>query len=178
MIARTIDKLTAEHPAFAEFCKKRIEYIFDTSAGTNIALCIISALAAGIFTGGNDLLPKLAAIILAIAVWAVCALHAGFMKQWSFVIFSAVYLTLPYIFIIIPQSAGEASASDIALMLSDFVQSVILRPVLLISGNEDPQIISVIIFAISAAIFLIGMYIRNNAKKSDFYCRTRLDQLT
>ena len=177
MISRTIDKLTSEHPAFAEYSRSRIEYFFDTSAGRNIAVCFVSGIAAGIFAGGTGEVIKWTALIIAAVVWIQASILAGFLKQWIFVVFSAVYFTVPYVFILLPGTAEYVQATDLQLTLSDLMQAVPLRPMMMFAGENDPQMLSVGCFAAVLVLFLAGAYIRGRAKSSDFYCRTRLEQI-
>lgn len=177
MVIRTIDRLTSEHPKAAEYCKKRIDIFFDTSDGKNIAVFFIAGIAAGIFAGCPNDIIKFTALGLAAAAWVQTTVLAGFLKQWLFLFFTAVYFMLPYVFVIRPDTTEAAQASELQYMISDLLQSVPLRPVYLIAGEGDPQLVSTIMLLVVIVMFFVGFRIRSGAKRSDFYCRTRLEQL-
>ncbi|MBR5091778.1 MAG: hypothetical protein IK093_20340 [Ruminiclostridium sp.] len=175
MIARTIDRLTAEHPGFAAYCKERINHLFDTPDSANIAIFYAAAISAGVLAGMTNDVIRWGAVILAAGVCATVSLAAGFLRQWFFIFFTALYFMLPYVFVIVPDDPAETDS--IRLMISDLMCAVPLRPMRLIAGDGDPQIVSIVLLAVSTAVFLVGAKLRSTAKRSDFYCRTRLDQL-
>ena len=177
MISRTVDSLTSQYPKAAEYCRKRIDVFFNTSDGKNIAVFLISGIAAGIFAGSPNDIVKFAALGLTAAVWIQTSVLAGFLRHWLFLFFTAVYFMVPYIFIIKPETAEAAQASELQYMLSDFLRTVPLRPMYLIAGDGDPQLVSTILLLVCIVLFFIGYRIRAGAKRSDFYCRTRLEQL-
>lgn len=177
MISRTLDSLTSKYPKFAEYCKKHIYYIFDTSDGKNIAVFLSAGIAAGILAGSTNGIIRYASLAAAFTVWIQTSVLAGFMRQWLYIFFSSVYFILPHIFIITPETAAAAQADELAFMISDIVQSVLLRPVRLIAGEWDLQTVCLIIFGACIVLFISGLRLRSTAKRSDFYCRTRLEQL-
>ena len=177
MISRTLDSLTSKSPKFAEYCKKHIHYIFDTSDGKNIAVFAAAGIAAGLFAGSDSDILKYASLAAAFIVWIQTSVLAGFMKQWLYIFFTSIYFILPFIFIITPETSQAAQATDPAYMLSDLMQSVILRPVRLAAGDWDVQTVSLIFFGACMILFFFGLRLRSTAKRSDFYCRTRLEQL-
>ena len=177
MISRTIDSLTSQYPKAAEYCRRRIEIFFDTSDGKNIAIFFVAGIAAGIFTGIQNDIIKYIALGLTAAVWIQTSVLAGFLRQWLFLFFAAVWSMLPYVFVIQPETAEAARASELQLMLSDLLRAVPLRPMYLIAGDGDPQLVSTILLLAVIVLFFIGFRIRTGAKRSDFYCRTRLEQL-
>lgn len=177
MISRTVDSLTSNHPKAAEYCRKRIELFFDTSDGKNIVVFLIAGIAAGVFAGCPNDIIKYAALGITAVVWIQTSVLAGFLRQWFFLFFTAVYFMLPYIFVIKPETAEAAQASELQYMLSDLLRTVPLRPMYLIAGDGDPQLVSTILLLVCIVLFFIGFRIRSGAKRSDFYCRTRLEQL-
>ncbi|MBR5089527.1 MAG: hypothetical protein IK093_08865 [Ruminiclostridium sp.] len=177
MICRTVDRITADHKPAADYCRKRILTFFDTSDGRNIAVFIISGVAAGIFAGiPNDII-RYASFAITVAVWIQTSVLAGFLRQWLYIFFAAVWFMLPYVFVIKPDTAEAAQASDIQYMISDLLQAVPLRPMYMIAGEGDPGIVSAIVLLVCIVLFFIGFRARTRAKRSDFYCRTRLEQL-
>ena len=177
MISTAVDKLTALHPSFAEYCRRRIEYFFDTSDGRNIAVCFVSGIAAGIWAGYGPPLMTYIAAAAAVIVWIQASILAGFLRQWFFVVFSAAYFMLPYVFILPAGSEAEAEADIVQRTLSELMINVPLMPMELIAGSGDPFFISLALFIVFFVLFAVGAGLRNKAKRSDFYCRTRLEQL-
>ena len=70
MISRTVDSLTSQYPKAAEYCRKRIDVFFNTSDGKNIAVFLISGIAAGIFAGSPNDIVKFAALGLTVILRA------------------------------------------------------------------------------------------------------------
>lgn len=177
MISRSIDYLTAEHPAAAEYGRERIKLLFDTSDGRNIAVFLTVGAAVSLLSLCSVPVISYGALILTFIVWAQTSVLAGFMKQWLYVVVTAVYFMLPYVFILIPGTAEEAQASEFQYMLSELMQDVVLSPVKLLAGGQVSQLVSGGLFAACLVLFAAGVRLRSNAKRSDFYCRTRLEQL-
>ena len=177
MICRTVDSVTSAHPWAAKYCRSRIEIFFDTSDGRNIAVFMIAGITAGIFAGLPNEILRYTALGIAAIVCAQAAVLAGFLRQWLFVFFASLYLMIPYVFIITPDTAEAAQASGLQYLLSDLMQSVVLMPMRRIAGDGDAQLVSIIILLICIVLFFIGTRIRSRAKRSDFYCRTRLEQI-
>lgn len=177
MISTAVDKLTALHPSFAEYCKRRIEYFFDTSDGRNIAVCAVSGIAAGIWAGFGSPVMAYAAAVIAVLAWVQASVLAGFLRQWFFAVFAAAYFMLPYVFVIPTGSEAEAEADSFQRTLSELMINVPLLPMELIAGDGDPFFVSLALFGVFFLLFALGAGIRGRAKRSDFYCRTRLEQL-
>lgn len=177
MIARTVDRLTAMHPVAEKYCRERIYSFFETTNGRNIAVFMISGIAAGLFAGSPNSVLRVLSLAVTVIVWAEAAVLAGFLRHWVFVVFSAAYFMLPYVFVIVPGTAEAAQATEFQYMLSDMMLAVPLRPMSTIAGEGDPQFISACMLAAYLILFFAGVRVRSLAKRSDFYCRTRLDQL-
>ncbi|MBO6302798.1 MAG: hypothetical protein J6N15_10215 [Ruminiclostridium sp.] len=177
MISRSIDYLTAEHPAAAEYGRERIKLLFDTSDGRNIAVFLTAGTAASLLALCGSPFISYGALILTFIVWVQTSLLAGFMKQWLYIVVTAGYFMLPYVFILIPGTAEEAQASDLQYMLSELMQDVVLSTVKLLTGGNVSQLVSGGLFAACLVLFAAGAHLRSTAKRSDFYCRTRLEQL-
>ena len=177
MISRIVDSLTSRYPKLAGYCKDRIYYFFDTSDGRNIGAFLCAGVASGLFAGGSSDFLKYASLVITAVVWAQASLLAGFAKQWMYPVLTAMYLILPYVFVIRPDTAEAAQATEFQYMLSDLMLAVLLRPMRIIAGDVNAQTVSLIVFGACTLLFLTGIRLRNTAKRSDFYCRTRLEQL-
>ncbi|MBP5604741.1 MAG: hypothetical protein J6X60_04255 [Ruminiclostridium sp.] len=176
MISRMIDSLADRHPSFSEHLRSRLTTVFSVSLAENAALCILAGISAGAFaSSGNDILRYTVFAVSALML-IFAAFSAGFLRQWLDIALSAVYFMRPYVFVLVPGSFEEARADEVQRMLSELFGTVLLRPVTLISA-KDPQMVSIVFFLVSMALFFAGMHIRSAAKRSDFYCRARLAQL-
>lgn len=176
-MTRFIDRLTDRSPAAAELIQDRLTLFFSTSLGSQIAVCLMSGIAAGLFTGGEDNFLKYGSLAVMIIVWAQASVLAGFRRQWGFIFFEGLYLIFPYVLVLLPGTAEAAQASDVQKMLSEVSLSVILRPIRLIAGDGQAYVISFAVFAAFMILFFVGSKARADARRSDFYCRTRLDQV-
>ena len=177
MISRIVDSLTANHPNIAGYFRDRITCFFDTTASRNFAAFLCTGIAAGLFAGGDNVVIKFASLAITAIVWLQTSVLAGFAKHWSYPVLTAMYLMLPYVFVIRPDTAEAAQATEFQYMLSDLMLAVPLRPMRMIAGEGDAQTVSLIIYGACTVLFLVGVRLRNTAKRSDFYCRTRLEQL-
>ena len=176
-MTRMIDRLAAENPAAAAFIKDRLELFFSTSLGSQIAVCLISGIAAGLFAGGDNVFLRYASLAVMMIVWAQASVLAGFCRQWLYILFAGMYLVFPYVLVLTPGTVEESQASDVQKMLSDIITSVIIRPMRLIAGEGEAYVISFAVFAAFMVLFFVGSKIRADARRSDYYCRIRLDQI-
>ncbi len=178
MIAVTIDKLCAKHPAFEKYVFERIDGFYGTGTGANAAIFIIAGLATGILCGAYiPDIPKYLSLGVMIAAWIFTSLLAGFLRQWLFIMVPALYLMLPHLLYIIPGSSAAEQASDLQMLLSDFSEGVLLQPIRPFAGQLDIYIVSIIMFVCCVAVFLVGLRFRSRAKRSNTYCKRRLEQL-
>ncbi|MBQ3842460.1 MAG: hypothetical protein II820_07195 [Ruminiclostridium sp.] len=174
---RYVDRLADRSPEAAEFMRGRLAVFFSTSLVSQISVCLMSGIAAGLFSGGEDAFLRYASLVVMCIVWAQASVLAGFCRQWFFILFSGLYLIFPYVLVLLPGTAEAAQATEIQKMLSDLCTSVILRPIRLIAGDGETHMISFAVFAAFTVLFFIGSRIRAKAKRSDFYCRTRLGEI-
>lgn len=174
---RYIDRIADGSPKAAEFMRERLTVFFSTSLASQISVCLMSGIAAGLFAGGTDGFLRYASLAVMIIVWALSSVLAGFCRQWFFILFAGLYLIFPYVLILLPGTAEAAQATEIQKMLSDLCTSVIIRPIRLIAGEGETHMISFAVFAAFTVLFFVGTRLRRSAKRSDFYCRTRLGQI-
>lgn len=174
---RYIDRIADGSPQAAEFMRERLGIFFSTSLASQISVCLMSGIAAGLFAGGTDGFLKYASLAVMIIVWAFSSVLAGFCRQWFFILFAGLYLIFPYVLILLPETAEAAQATEIQQMLSDFCTGVLIRPIRLIAGDSGAHTISFAVFAAFTILFFVGTRLRKSAKRSDFYCRTRLGQI-
>ena len=179
MIAVTVDKLCVKHPAFEKYVRERIDVFFATTTAANIAVFLISGITAGILCSAQTgIFLQYASIAAMTAAWIFTSLLAGFLRQWLFIMAPALYLTLPNVLYIPPDNGGAEQASQLGAFLSDISDKVLLAPVKIFAGENDLYIVSVIMFAVCAVIFLIGARMRAYAKRCNIYCKQRLEQLS
>ncbi len=177
MISRTVDYMTAEHPSAAEYGKERISFIFGTTDGKNLAVFVFAGVASSLLSTCGMPVIAFGALVITLIVWAQTAVLAGFMKQWLYIAAAAAYFMLPYVFILMPGTADEAQATDLQFLLSELMKTVPLGTVRLITGGDISQLVSGGLLAAYLILFALGVRLRSTAKRSDFYCRTRLEQL-
>lgn len=174
MLGARIDRLASKHPAFRKYVGERIDIFFGTSLHTNINICITAGIAAGLlFHSENDVL-KWGAVTVMLLVWAAAAMLAGFLKQWFFIAFEAVYFFLPQI-LIIPDS-GEAMR-ETQYFVSDITKTVWAAPLEGIFPDFGYQTAGYIFLGACLLIFFVGFRLRAAVKHSELYCRKRLGQL-
>ncbi|MBQ9382962.1 MAG: hypothetical protein IJT87_01875 [Ruminiclostridium sp.] len=178
MIAVTIDKLCAKHPAFEKYVFERIDAFYGTSTGTNAAIFIIAGLTAGMLCGAYiPDIPRYFSLGAMVAAWVFTSMLAGFLRQWLFIMVPALYLMLPHLLYIIPGSSAAEQASDLQILLSDLSEGVLLQPIRPFAGDNDLYIVSIVMFVCCLAVFLLGLRFRSRAKRSNTYCKRRLEQL-
>ena len=179
MIAVTVDKLCAKHPAFERYVRERIDVFFATSTAANSAVFVISGVTAGILCGTPvSGFMQYASLAVMTAAWIFTSLLAGFLRQWLFIMTPALYLTLPNILYIPSDASGGEQTSQLGALLSEISDRVLLAPVKVFSGENDVYVASVIMFGVCAVIFLLGSRARAFAKRSNIYCKKRLEQLS
>lgn len=174
MLGARIDRFAAKHPLFRKYAEERIDIFFNTGLHVNIDIFITAGITGGLLShSGNDVL-KWGALAAMLLVWLMSAALAGFMKQWMFIFFEAVYFVLPQI-IMIPDN-GEA-LRETQYFVSDIVRAVWAYPIAELIPGLDHSTMSYILLVIYILIFLAGTRLRTAAKHSELYCRTRLGQL-
>ncbi len=177
MIIRDIDSFAARHPAFSRYAKERIAVFHDTGLGTNIACCTAASLAAGFFSHGDNSILFWAALAVMLAVWLFSSLLAGFLRQWLFVFFSALYFVLPQILILPPVGDESAAMSETQYFISDILEYIWAGTFTAVFPYISYITISYILFGIYILIFFAGVRLRTAAKHSGLYCKARLEQL-
>lgn len=177
MISAKLDLLAEKSPVFSRYMRQRLDAFYDTSAAANAGLCVLTALTASLFCGGGSELLKYGSLAVMAAVWAQASVLSGFLRQWIWIFFSAVWLMLPHLLYIAPDSLAAQQADELQFTLSRISDELLLRPVYELSFGFDPMTVSTAIFVLCMGLFFIGNRVRAKARRSDFYCKTRLEQL-
>lgn len=177
MISAKIDLLAEKSPVFRRYARQRIDAFFATEFSSNAGLCVLSSLTAALLCGsGSDVL-RYASLAAMAAVWVQASVLCGFLRQWLWIVFSAVWLMLPHLLYIMPDSLAERQASELQFTLSRISDELLLKPIYEISFGFDAFTVSSAVFVICMILFVIGNRVRAKARRSDFYCKTRLTQL-
>ena len=177
MIGAKIDLLTEKHPAFARYLRRRIDVFYDTGTVSDAVLCIVSSLTASLLCScGNDVL-RYASLTAMTVIWVQASVLSGFLRQYVWIFFSAVWLMLPHLFYIAPDSLAAQQADEFQFTLSRISDELLLRPVYELSFGADPMTVSSVMLALCVILFFIGNRVRARARRSEFYCKTRLEQL-
>lgn len=177
MLSARIDRLAAAHPSFRKYAGERIELFFGTSLHANIWACLTAGIAAGILANSpNDVIRVMSFAVLLI-VWLFSSLLAGFMKQYPFIFFTAVYYILPQVIIINGEPGTGTGMRETQYFVSDIASAVWVSPFTAVITELDFSTVGYIFFGIYLLIFFLGARLRSSAKHSELYCRTRLEQL-
>lgn len=175
MNARKIDNLASAHPAFGRYVKERITVFHGTELGTNIAGCAAAGIAAGLFANGQNEPLRIASFVIMVTVWLQASVLAGFLRQWLFLFFAALYFILPQILILPPVGDASAAMSETQYFISDILRFIWEAPLKAAFPSFDCMIVSYVMLAVFAAVFIGGTRVRAAAKHSELYCRARLE---
>ena len=173
MLGARIDRLGKRYPAFERFMADRIYVFFRTSAAENILVCLTAGIAAGILDSGSTGLIRAAAQVTVIIVWLQCPMLAGFLRQWSFLLFSVIYFLLPTVF-----SEEAEGADSLNILLHQLAERVFLNPERALLPWLPQEILPYILLGGAVTVFIVGNRFRADARGSELYCRTRLEQLS
>ena len=177
MIARTIDTTANRHPAFAKYARERVDIFHGTKLHVNIWSCITASIAAGFFVNTDNEALRIAATAVMAVVWLYSAVLAGFLKQWLFIFFSAMYFALPQILILPPVGDYGTAMRETQYFVSDILEYIWASPMKAAFPDISYITVSYIMFAVYMLAFIVGVRLRTTAKRSELYCKARLEQL-
>ncbi|MCM1417996.1 MAG: hypothetical protein NC202_04315 [Roseburia sp.] len=156
--------------------------MFRTKTSENMAICAAATFACGLFSLSAEPLGTLYpfAAVVVLLVWAVASVSAGFLKQWFFPVFSAVFLLLPHLLIDAAQSPTRSESftalNDVLALLGELIAEAAPRFFLERFG-VGRLIFSEIYLGATLLLFLAGAIARRRARGSRFYCEARLNML-
>ena len=171
----SLDRFLDAHPWLFDFFRLRIVAFFGTSPAENVCFPLFAAFACGIMNCSSAFGWISSAIfVLMLLSWVLSSLLSGFLKRWYFIVFSAAFNLLPYVFI----NAAEKEIDDvneILAFISRFTSVYANAP--LVNMGIDSFVVSATIAGGSALFMLLGFLIRGSLKNSRAYCRIRLSML-
>ena len=171
-MAGIIDRFMEKHTAFARICRRKLIVLLNSGTLSNIFSCLAVSLAAGL----TDIRPggaaALAVCVIMIAVWIFSAFLGGFLRQWFFIVFAVLYFLMPAGIIM-----TAADEKGVLYELCGVTALKILSPLSELTGTE------LIFPALGAAVvcgilFAAGLFIRERAKRSEFYCLLRIESMS
>ncbi len=179
MSANSFDKLMSKSPPLAAYAESRMDAFFSTNTFANACCCITASAASGLLSlYGNEPI-YIAALAVMAVVWLQSAVLSGFRRQWFFIFFTAVFWLLPYIFIDASESATRIREIDgiynFLILASRVSTEFSVKALIPFFGGSFT--LSLVIVGTVTVFFLLGSLIRSKARRSDFYCRKRLNQL-
>lgn len=173
-----IDNFFSSNKFTAWLLKVRVNAFFGTTAVEDMAFPAAAAFASGFIcrnSGGSYGWLEITAVTVMLLAWAYSALSSGFLKRWHFIIFSASFNLLPYLFF----NAAETNSSEvnrIFVYISEFTAVYAVKPI--INLGIDAFTVSAFITGLTGVLMLTGFLIRKNARSSKEYCRVRLNMLS
>ena len=171
------DRLVAASYHAASFMQLRVEAFFGTTAAENMAFPAAASLACGFIVSekGADNALSIAAFCVMVAAWCLGGMLGGFLRRWYFIIYSAVFNLLPYLFISEAEKNGMQSDKILAFG-TQIISETAVSPVLPL--GVDSFTASAVIAGLTALCVLIGFYFRKNARSSRAYCKIRINMLS
>lgn len=170
-----IDAFLSEHPFAASVAEKRIRAAFSMGMGENIAVhaASIAACAFLYMSRGFGWLFYLSFAVM-LVVWLSSALLAGFRRHWIFPVYSAAVRLLPLL-LLSDKNTQTGAFDEVLRTLCTIVTDCVFSP--FCGMGFDRKTLCVFFLAIEAALFVRGIFLRKNAKRSKLYCGVRIKML-
>ena len=171
MIA-AFDRFMARHPKLAGICRRKLRVLLGSGTLSNILSVLAAVLAADMLrTVPGGLIGECATAVLFI-IWTGALFVGGFLRQWFFLIFTEIYFLIP--FGTLTSDAPEAVKRLFGLTSERLSGALIAA---LGGGDGLYMYIKASIELCCALLFLAGLFIRSRAKRSEFYCKLRIETL-
>ena len=110
--------------------------------------------------------------VITLIVWINALAASGFRKQWAMLFFVFAYFLLP--FGVTELTGGTSGALGNICGLTSVPVIKIISDITGLT-NEFSAVAALIVCVV---FFALGTYTRSAAKTSDFYCKTRIDQMS